>query len=101
MKKIFILGLCVVLFTTVTSAQSGPRDRFRHQQIREGFKNGDINRVERSRLHRNETRLRMTKRHARRDGHVGPIERRRIQQMKHHQRHQIFRYKHNRHHRVI
>jgi hypothetical protein len=101
MKKFIILGLFVTLLTTVAGAQNGPGDRFRHQRIREGYRDGQINRAERFRLHRNEARFKIARRHARRDGVVGPVERRRLHQMKRHQRHQIFRYKHNHHRRVM
>ena len=101
MKKILILGLCVVLLTTVAGAQARPGDRFRHQRIREGFRDGQINRAERFRLHRNEARFRIARKHARRDGVVSPMERRRMLKMKRHQRHEIFRYKHNNRRRIM
>ncbi len=101
MKRLFILGCCVVMLTTAAGAQNVPGDRVRHERIREGFRDGQLNRVERYRLHRNERRMRIAKRHAHHDGRVSPMERRRLHKMRVHQRREIYRFKHNNHRRII
>jgi hypothetical protein len=101
MKKILILGLSVILFTAAASAQLGPRERIQNHRVTEGFNNGQITRPERFQLRRDELRYKTEQRHARRDGFVSPRERRRLHQMRRHERRETFRFKHNRHHRIF
>ncbi len=101
MKKIFTLGLILVLMGSAAIAQRGPGDRFRNHRIAEGFRNGQINRGERFRLHRDAFRLRMERRNARRDGFISPMERRKLHKMKRNERRDVYRFKHNDRRRVI
>jgi hypothetical protein len=101
MKKILILGLSVVLFTAAASAQLGPRERVQNHRVTEGFKNGQITRPEKFQLQKDELRYKKERRHSRRDGFVSPRERRKLHNMRRHNRHETFRFKHNRHHRLF
>jgi hypothetical protein len=100
MKKLFVLGAILTLFIVSASAQ-GPRDRIRSERIERGFNNGQLTRPEKFRLHQNKTRHKVERRRAVRDGRVTPVERRRLHKMKRHDRHEIYRLKHNGRRRVI
>lgn len=101
MKKFLVLSL-VLVFTTITvSAQRGPGDRFRHLRIQQGFRSGEITRLERMHLRKNAVRLNMVQRNARRDGIVTPAERVRIHRLKADTRRDMFRFRHNVRQRVI
>jgi len=102
MKKIVFLGLILTLMVGAASAQVQSRgDRFRHQQTMKSFRQGDLNRYELRKLHRDDKRFRAARRRAHRDGRVTPFERRRLNHMRKHDRREYFRFKHNRHRRVI
>jgi hypothetical protein len=102
MKKIFILSLSLVLLSAAASAQHDDAgDRFRRHHTTHSFSNGQITRPERHQLRQDQFRYKVARRHARRDGFVGPVERRRLHKMRRHNRHEMFRFRHNRHHRVI
>jgi hypothetical protein len=100
MKKIFVLG---VLFTLVTGAASaqGPGDHIRRQRIERSFNTGSLTRPERAHLQRNEFRYQFEKRRALRDGRINRFERRKLQRIKRHERHDLFRFKHNGRRRFI
>jgi hypothetical protein len=100
MKKLFVLGVILTLLAASATAQRGG-DRTRYQRIERGFDNGQLTRPEKFRLQRNETRLRVEKRRALRDGRVTPRERRRLNKIQRHERRQIFRLKHNSRRRLI
>jgi hypothetical protein len=100
MKKIFLVGLVLGLFTVAASAQKG-REVIRKQRIERGFETHQLTRGEKFRLQRNETRYHHEKRRVMRDGRVTPMERRRLHNMRAHDRRQMFRYRHNPRRRVI
>jgi hypothetical protein len=93
MKKIFVFGFILVMFSVAASAQTGPgyRDRQRHGR--------ELTRGERTDLRRDNYRLGMSERRAMRDGYVSPRERMQIGREKHELRREAFRYRHNRNHR--
>ena len=102
MKKILFLGLILTLvFSVSASAQIADGHRFRHQREMQGFRRGELNRFELRRLHHDEFRYRMARRTAHHDGRVTPFERRRLNHMRRHDRRELYRFRHNRFHRVI
>jgi hypothetical protein len=102
MKKILILSLSLVLLSVAASAQQdNVGDRFRRHRVEHGFNNGQLTRPEKQQLYRDHFRYKIAQRRARRDGFVGPIEHRRLHKMRRHNRHEMFRFRHNRHPRVI
>ena len=100
MKKLFVLAVILTLLAATASAQRAG-DRIRRQRIERSFDNGQLTRPERFRLHKNETRLRIEKRRALRDGRLTPHERRRLNKMRRHERREMFRLKHNGRRRLI
>jgi hypothetical protein len=100
MKKLIILTLVAMGFVGVASAQR-PGDRFRRHTVRNGFENRQLTRPERFDIRKNEMRYKMAERKSRRDGIVSPMERRRLNGMKRHNKAKTFRYKHNIRRRVI
>jgi hypothetical protein len=100
MKKIFLLGLAFGLFTIAASAQKGNEGPGK-QRTEKGFEIHQLTRGEKSRLNRNDVRYRHEKRRVMRDGRVTPMEKRRLHNMRTHDRRQMFRYKHNPRRRVI
>jgi hypothetical protein len=101
MKKIIFLGLILTLVAGAASAQVQRGDRFRREKTMQSFRRGDLNRAELYRLHHDEMRFKSARRRANRDGVVSPFERRHLRAMKKHDRREYFRFKHNRHRRVI
>ena len=102
MKKLFVLGLMVVLTTLTVSAQNQrPAERFRRNRVEQGIRHGQINRFEMRHLRRDQMRFNMAKRRAHRDGRVSPFERRRLLAMKRDERRDIFRFRHNNRRRYI
>ena len=102
MKKILILSLSLVLLSVAASAQRDDvGDRFRKHRVEHGFSNGQLTRPERHQLHRDHLRYKVARHRASRDGFVGPIERKRLHKIRRHNRHELFRFRHNRVHRVI
>jgi hypothetical protein len=100
MKKLLLLSIAAVLLTAAVSAQ-GPRDGIRHDRIHEGFRSGQLTRPERFELRKDQGHYNNLQRRAHRDGRVTPMERRRLHHAKVHNRRETFRFKHNRHHRVL
>ena len=94
MKKILFVAVVFALFTTAASAQKG-HDVTTHHRIHQGFRNGDLTRGERARLHRNEARYHQERRKAYRDGKLTMSERRRLNKMKHYDSRRIYAMKHN------
>jgi len=101
MKKIFFLGLIFSLFAVAASAQQTNTHRFRHQREWQSHHRGELNRYELRRLHQDELRYKIARRRAHRDGTVNRFERRRLNKMKRHQRHELYRFRHNDRRRVI
>jgi hypothetical protein len=101
MKKILILGLIVAFTTISASAQRGPGNRIHKYRMHQGFRSGEITRVERLHLRKDAVRLNMVQRNARRDGIVTPAERVRIHRLKADTRRDMFRFRHNGRQRVI
>ena len=102
MKKILFFGLILTLvFSVSASAQIADGRHFRHHREMQSFRHGELNRYELKRLHQNEFRYRMARRRAYRDDLVTPFERRRLHQMRRHDRHESYRFRHNRFRRVI
>ncbi len=100
MKQIFVLTLLLTAFTVVASAQ-GPRERLQRHRIRDGFRSGELTRIERFDLRRDQFRYNMMERRAKRDGVVTPLERKKLNKRKRENRREEFRYRHNRQRRVI
>jgi hypothetical protein len=101
MKKLFTLGLILVLLSVTASAQRGQGDRFRRHRMTNGFYSGQLTRPERFELRKDQFRYKTSQRRARRDGIVTPFERRRLHKIKQHGRRDQFRFRHNGHRRVI
>ena len=101
MKKIFFLGLILTLFAAAASAQETNGDRFRHRREMQMHRRGELNRFELRRLHQDELRYRIARRRAHRDGIVGPLEHRRLNKMRRHDRRELYRFRHNDRRRVI
>jgi hypothetical protein len=101
MKKIFFLGLILTLFAFAASAQQTNHQRFRHQREMQSSHRGELNRFELRRLHHDQQRNKIARRRAHRDGVVTPFERRRLHKMRKHERHELYRFRHNNRRRVI
>jgi hypothetical protein len=101
MKKILFLGLILTLFAAAASAQVTDRHRFRHQRETQSYHRGELNRPELRRLHQDRVRYKIARRRAHRDGTVSPFERRRLNKIRKHNRHELYRFRHNNHRRVI
>lgn len=101
MKKILVLSLVLVFTVLTVSAQRGPGDRIRKYRTHQGFRSGEITRLELMHLKKDAVRLHMVQRNARRDGIVTPAERVRIHRLKADARRDMFRFRHNGRHRVI
>jgi hypothetical protein len=101
MKKILFLGLILTLFAVAASAQVTDRHRFRHQREIQSYHRGELNRPELKRLHQDRFRYKVARRRAHRDGIVTPFERRRLHKVRKHNRHELSRFRHNQHRRLI
>jgi hypothetical protein len=100
MKKLLLFSIVAVLLTVTVSAQRAG-DRLQKHSIRQGFRSGQLTRPERFELRKDRVRYHRMDRRAHRDGVVTPIERRRLHHKKTQNRREVFRYKHNRHRRVL
>lgn len=100
MKKILSISFILILLSAAASAQR-PGDNIRRHSVRQGFSNGQITRGERFELRKDVTRYKAAQRHARKDGIVTPLERRRIHKLKAETRRDAFRFKHNGRRRLI
>lgn len=101
MKKILFLGLILTLFAAAASAQQTTRGRFHHQRDMQSSHRGGLDRFEARHLRHDQFRYRIARRRAHRDGIVTPFERRRLNKMKRHERHEMYRFRHTHHGRVI
>lgn len=101
MKKILLAAFAFLALSIAATAQKGPGDRLEKFRTQQGFHDGRISRGERWELRRDGERTKMAMRHARRDGRITPRERRRIHALRAKTRHDSFRFRHNRRHRVI
>jgi hypothetical protein len=100
MKKILSITFILMLLAAAASAQR-PGDNMRRHYIRHCFANGQITRGERFELRKDAVRYKAAQRHARRDGVVTSLERRRIHKLKCETRRDAFRFKHNGRRRLI
>ncbi|HEY6504283.1 MAG TPA: hypothetical protein VIZ28_09940 [Chitinophagaceae bacterium] len=100
MKKLFVLGAILTLFVVSASAQV-TSDRVRRERTEKRIDRSQLTRPEKFRLHKNDVRFKAERRRALRDGRVNPSERRRLHNMKRHNRHETYRLKHNNRRRVI
>lgn len=104
MKKFIILGLSLVILSVAASAQQASGENFRkHRGVRQ-FSHNEITRPEMLQLKKDHFRYKNAQHRALRDGRVGPIERRRLHHVRKHNRHDLYRFRHNkfqRHHKVI
>lgn len=94
MKKILFVAVVFALFTTAASAQKG-HDVVTHHRVQQGFRNGDLTRGEKARIHKNEAHYRHERRKAHRDGKFTMAERRRLNKMRHYDSRRIYAMKHN------
>ncbi len=101
MKKILSLALILTLFAAAASAQQTEGHRFRHQRELRSSHRDQLNHLELRRLHHDELRYKIARRRAHRDGIVTPFERRRLHKMRRHERHELYRFRHNNSRRVI
>jgi hypothetical protein len=102
MKKILFLGLILTLvFTVSASAQITDGKRYHRQREMRSFRHGDPSRYELRRLHHDEFRYKMARRRAYYDGRISPYERRHLNKMGRHERHELYRFRHNRFRQVI
>ena len=100
MKKIFVIGLVLTLVSFAASAQR-TEDRGKRYRTEQRFNDRQLTRPERFKLRNDISQYRFQQRRARRDGFVGPRERRRLMMMRKHNRREAFRFRHNRFRRVI
>jgi hypothetical protein len=100
MKKILLLGLILCGIVSLSASAQDRGDFSRHRQGRD-FHNRELTRFERRRLRHDEFRYHMALRHARRDGHMNRYERKRLAEMRMHERRDHFRYSHNNRRRLI
>ena len=100
MKRILSISFILILLSAAASAQR-PGDRIRRNYVKQGFSSGQITRPERFELRKDVTRYKAAQRHARKDGIVTPLERRRIHKLKAETRRDAFRFKHNGRRRLI
>lgn len=100
MKKILSISFILILLSAAASAQR-PGNNIRRHYVKQSFNSGQITRGERFELRKDVARLNTIQRHARRDGIVTPLERRRIHKAKCETRRDAFRFKHNGRRRLI
>ena len=100
MKKILAIGLVLTLVSFGASAQR-ITDRAKRYRTEQRFNDRQLNRPERFKMRNDMMRYRIAQKRARRDGFVGPLERRRLMKMRQHNRREAFRFRHNRFRRVI
>lgn len=100
MKKILAFAVILLLIGSTASAQVAG-NRIQRHRIQQGIRSGELTRPEVFELRKDQACLKHTQRMARRDAVITLHERRKIHTIKAHNRKETFRYKHNRHHRVI
>ena len=100
MKKILSISVILILLPAAASAQR-PGGNIRRHYVKQGFSSGQITRGERFELRKDVMQYKTAQRHARRDGVITPLERRRIHQLKCETRRDAFRFKHNGRRRLI
>jgi hypothetical protein len=100
MKKLFLFGVILTLLAASASAQV-TGDRIQRQRIERGFDNGQLTRPEKFRLEKDRFQIRNERHRASRDGRISSRERKRLHQMRRHERHEMFRFKHNGRRRAI
>lgn len=101
MKKVLLLSLILILFAGAASAQRGHGYRTHRQWAVAGFNSGQITRPERFELRKDLVRQRVIQHHARRDGVITPMEKRRIHKAKCNTRGDLIRFRHNGRNRII
>ena len=101
MKNILVLGITIVLISATGYTQQLRDNMVQNFRVERGVKSGQLTRIERSRVRKDQFRYKMEQKKARRDGVVTPGERRNLNMMKRKNNRQIFRMKHNRRNRVI
>ncbi|MBC7949737.1 MAG: hypothetical protein H7Y42_17765 [Chitinophagaceae bacterium] len=99
MKKILVLTTVFTLFILSAQAQ-GSRDGVRRARIERSV-DRQLTRPEKFRLQKNDFRHKAERRRALRDGRITPMERRRLQNSKRHDRRETYRLRHNGRRRVI
>ena len=97
MKKLLAISFVMLLISAASSAQSGTR-RYR---TRESGIGTSISGPEKTQLRRDAFRYRIARRSAGRDGQIGPLERRRLHNMRCRSRREAFRFRHNGRNRLI
>jgi len=104
MKKFITLGLSLIILSVAASAQQASGENFRRNRNTHKFSHSEITRPEMLQLQKDRFRFKRAQHRALRDGRVGPLERRRLHNIRKHNRHDLYRFRHNkfrRHHRVI
>ena len=101
MKNILVFGITIVLISATGYTQQLRDNMVQNFRVERGVKSGQLTRIERSRVRKDQFRYKMEQKKARRDGVVTPGERRNLNMMKRKNNRQIFRMKHNRRNRVI
>ncbi len=97
MKKIISLSILLLLLSLAASSQTGNRK----YRLRHSFNDGALAQQERMELRRDLVRYRLAEQHARRDGIVSPMERRRLHKIKCKARRDAMRLRRNNQPRVI
>lgn len=100
MKKILFVAVVFALFTTAASAQKG-HDVVTHHRIQQGFRNGQLTRGEKARLHKNEARYHHARRKAVSDGRLTRAEKRKLAMIRKHDSRRVYAMKHNARRRVF
>jgi hypothetical protein len=95
MKKLIVLAVAFTVFIASASAQS-IRGGDRKYKTGNGYHSRELTPGERYKLKKNDVRYHRTARKFKRDGRLSRTEKRKLYQMKRHDRHDTYRYKHNR-----
>jgi hypothetical protein len=98
-----LLLVCAVMTLAASVASAHPvsrrvdrREWRQHARIHQGWRSGQLTRVEHARLRAGQRHIHRMERHAERDGHLSRFERRRLERAQDRESRAIWRLKHNR-----
>lgn len=95
MKKIFVLGFVLALFTAAASAQHTRSDFRNNREYHQRFDHGNLTKGDRAKLHKKDRQYKHAKKRFMRDGRISPMERKQLAKMKRHDRKYTYRFRHN------
>jgi hypothetical protein len=98
--SLFLVVAVLAMFAANVAGAAGTpgvdrREARQRARIHQGWQSGELTRGERARLNAGQRRVHRMEWRAKRDGHVGPWERRHIQRAQDRQSRHIYRFKHN------